>query len=228
MTDNIAFELARTVRNGAFLRVVNYHNTRLCDAARFEREIAAFAAHFVPVTRELLDEFFATRRWPSDKPGLIPALYEGWRTHYDVYAPILEKYGFRGWFYVPAFFPDVPVPEQIAFCKPHGLRLFGREDYPDGRVCMNWDELRRLAEKHEICCHSGNHVPLPPPTDTAALRREIVESKRHMEARLGHEVAVFCSRSGESYADAPYTHPYFREAGYRYVVGNLKVEKIGG
>ena len=101
----------RSLVNGAYMRVVNYHNTRQADAVRFEREAASFRRHFVPVTMELLDEFFETRRWPAEKPGLIPAVYEGWRTHYDVYARILDKYGFRGWFYVPAFFPDVPVDE---------------------------------------------------------------------------------------------------------------------
>ena len=39
-------------------------------------------------------------------------------------------------------------------------------------------------------------------------------------------MSVFCWRSGEEYRKMGYTHKYFEEAGYRYVVSNLKLEKI--
>ena len=39
----------RSLVNGAYIRVVNYHNTRQADAVRFEREAASFRRHFVPV-----------------------------------------------------------------------------------------------------------------------------------------------------------------------------------
>lgn len=224
--DPRTLELFGTLVNGPWLRVVNYHNTKRADAPRFEREVAAFQKHFVPVTMELLDEFFATRRWPAAKPGLIPAVFEGWRTNYDVYAKILDKYGFRGWFYIPAFFPDVPVEEQVDYCPPHGLRLRAREDYDDPRCCMTWDEIRDLSARHEICCHTGSHSPVTPDMTPEEIRREVVDSKRHMEEEIQKEVSVFCWRGGEEYRRARFAHPYFEEAGYRYVVSNLKLEKI--
>lgn len=224
--DKRTLETFRSLVNGSFIRVVNYHNTRQMDAARFEREVAAFRKHFVPVTTELLDRFFETRRWPAEKPGLIPAVYEGWRTHYDVYAKILDKYEFRGWFYVPAFFPDVPVDEQIAYCKPHGLRLFAQDDYEDPRCCMTWDELRQLSRRHEICCHTGSHSDVTPDMPEELIRREVVGSKQRLEEQLQKEISVFCWRSGEEYQRVPYAHRFFKEAGYRYIVSNLKLEKI--
>lgn len=224
--DKRTLEMFRYLVNGSYIRVVNYHNTRRIHADRFEREVAAFKEHFVPVTIEMLDEFFATRRWPADKPGLIPAVYEGWRTHYDVYAKILDKYGFRGWFFIPAYFPDVAVEDQIPFCKPHGLRLFAKDDYEDPRCCMTWDEIRELSKNHEICCHTGNHVPITPDMPEEEIRHELIGAKAHMEKMLGKEVPVFCWRAGEEYARVSYTHKYFEEAGYRYVVSNLKLEKI--
>ena len=175
---------------------------------------------------ELLDEFFETRCWPAEKPGLIPAVYEGWRTHYDVYARILDKYGFRGWFYVPAFFPDVPVDEQIAYCQPHGLRLRAQDDYDDPRCCMTWDELRQLSRRHEICCHTGSHCDVTSDMPEELIRREVVGSKQRLEERLQKEVSVFCWRSGEEYQRVRHAHRFFQEAGYRYVVSNLKLEKI--
>ena len=224
--DKRTLEMFRYLVNGSYIRVVNYHNTRQMHADRFEREVASFAEHFVPVTIEMLDEFFETRVWPASKPGLIPAIYEGWRTHYDVYAKILDKYNFRGWFYIPAYFPDVPVEEQIPYCKPHGLRLFAQDDYDDPRCCMTWDEIRDLAQRHEICCHTGNHVPITPDMSEEEIRHELIDAKAHMEKMIGREVPVFCWRAGEEYARVQYTHKYFEEAGYRYVVSNLKLEKI--
>lgn len=224
--DKRTFELFRYLVNGSYIRVVNYHNTRQMHADRFEREIAAFRENFVPVTMEMLDEFFETRVWPAEKPGLIPAVYEGWRTNYDVYSKILDKYGFRGWFYIPAFFPDVPVEDQIPYCKPHGLRLFAQDDYDDLRCCMTWDEIRDLSKRHEICCHTGNHVPITPDMPEEEIRHEVVDAKRHMEDMIQKDVSVFCWRSGEEYARVQYAHKYLQEAGYRYVVSNLKLEKI--
>lgn len=225
--DKRTLEMFRHLVNGSYIRVVNYHNTRSVHADRFEREIAAFRENFVPVTVEMLDRFFETRVWPGDKPGLIPAIYEGWRTHYDVYAKILDKYDFRGWFYIPAYFPDVPVKNQIAYCQPHGLRLRGHEeDYSDPRCCMNWDEIRELSQRHQICCHTGNHVPVTEDMSHDEICREVIWAKRHLEEKIQKEVPVFCWRSGEEYARVPYAHKYLQEAGYRYVVSNLKLEKI--
>ena len=224
--DKRVLEMFRYLVNGSYIRVVNYHNTRSMHADRFRREVASFREHFVPVTMDMLNAFFETRVWPADKPGLIPAIYEGWRTHYDVYAKILDHYGFRGWFYIPAYFPDVPVNEQIPYCKPHGLRLFAQDDYDDPRCCMTWDEIRELSERHEICCHTGNHVPITPDMPENEIRREVIDAKRHMEDMLQKEVSVFCWRSGEEYARVGYAHKYLQEAGYRYVVSNLKLEKI--
>lgn len=224
--DKRTLEMFRYLVNGSYIRVVNYHNTRQMHADRFRAEVEAFSKNFVPVTMQMLDEYFATRVWPADKPGLIPAVYEGWRTHVDVYAKILDEFNFRGWFFIPAFFPDVPVEEQIPFCKPHGLRLFAQDDYSDPRCCMNWDEIRSLSRNHEICCHTGTHARISPEMSDAELRYEIIESKKHMEEQIQKEVAVFCWRAGEEYAKVDYTHPYFTEAGYRYVISNLKMEKI--
>lgn len=225
--DRRTLEAVRLLINGSWIRVVNYHNTRAADARKFEKEMAFFARNFVPVTTDDLDRFFDTREWPYDRPGLIPAVFEGWRTHFDVFAPILEKYGFRGWFYIPAFFPDVPVENQIPYCKPHSLRLFAQADYSDPRCCMNWNEIRALAEKHEICCHTGSHCSVTDEMSEEQIRREIEESKRHLEEKTGKEVSVFCWCGGDDWQGSEHFHKFLTGAGYRFLVSNLKLERIG-
>lgn len=225
--DKRTLEMARYLINGSYIRVVNYHNTRRMHADRFEEEVRQFAENYVPVTMEDLDRFFETREWPYEKPGLIPAVYEGWRTHYDVYAKILDKYNFRGWFYIPAFMPDIPVEEQIPYSTAeHHLRMFAAEDYEDPRCIMTWDEIRDLAKKHEICCHTGTHAYCTEAMTEEALAHEIIDSKRHMEEEIGREVSVFCWCGGDEYNKAQYAHAALKEAGYRYLVSNLKLEKI--
>lgn len=224
--DKRCFEMLRYLINNSYIRVVNYHNTNPADSGRFEAEIKYFSEHFVPVRMKDLDTFFAAKRWPYEKPGLIPAIFEGFRNHYDVMLPILDRYQFTGWFYLPGFFMDVPVLEQLDFSEEHELNITDKELYPDGRVAMNWDEVRRISENHEICCHSGTHFEITKETPDEDMYREIVLSKRHLEEKIGREVEVFCWLYGEEYSYNTRAQKYLKEAGYKYVLSNLKLEKI--
>lgn len=224
--DKRTLEMFRYLVNNAYIRVVNYHNTNDRDAKRLEAEIKYFSEHFVPVKVEDLDEFFKTGRWPYEKPGLIPAIFEGWRSHYDVMLKILDKYHFTGWFYIPSFFSEVSEKEQYAFTKTHHLRSTGEYMYPDGRIAMNGEEIKKLAQNHVVCCHTGSHFEITKETADEDMYREIVEAKRKLESYTGRPVDVFCWLAGEEYNYNPRTHKFLKEAGYKYVVSNLKMEKI--
>ncbi len=224
--DKHTFELFRYLVNKAFIRVVNYHNTNDVDIERFEREIKYYSEHFVPVRIEDINRFFETKTWPYDKPGLIPAIFEGYRSHYDVIRPILDKYNFVGWFYIPSFFVDVKPEEQLSYCRTHRLRITGDYMYPDGRVALNWDEVKELSEKHEICCHTGSHFEITNETSDEDMHREIVQSKILLEKHIHKPVNVFCWLAGEEYSYNLRAHKHLEEAGYQYVVSNLKLEKI--
>ena len=89
--DRRTLEMFRYLVTNSFIRVVKYHNTAPADAARFERELSAYAKCFCPVTADALNRFYETRKWPYDKPGLIIALYDGLRNQYDVMLPLLEQ-----------------------------------------------------------------------------------------------------------------------------------------
>lgn len=224
--DKRTFEMFRYLINNAYIRVINYHNTNARDAKRLEHEIQYFSEHFVPVRVSDLDTFFETRKWPYDKPGLIPAVFEGYRSHYDIMKPILDKYHFTGWFYIPGFFPDVAREDQLGFCKNHHLRTTGQYMYEDGRIALNWDEIRELSQNHEICCHTGSHFEITKKTSDEDMHREIVEAKRRMESKIQKPVDVFCWLAGEEYNYNIRAHKHLEEAGYKYVLSNLKIEKI--
>ncbi|MBD5460659.1 MAG: polysaccharide deacetylase family protein [Lachnospiraceae bacterium] len=224
--DRKTLEMFRHLVNGSYIRVVNYHSTDPVNAERYEAEVKYFSENFVPVTFRDLDTFFETKKWPYNKPGLIPAIFEGFRNQYDVMLPILDKYHFTGWFYLPSFYMDVPVEEQIAFSDAHELDLIDKELYPDKRVAMNWDEVREIASRHEICCHTGTHFQIFPDTPEEDMYREIVLSKKKLEEEIGREVQLFCWLYGANYGYNVRAQKFLKEAGYKYVLGNLEIEKI--
>ena len=224
--DKRTLEMFRYLVNNAYIRVVNYHNTDRVDQERFEREFAYFSQYFSPVRVQDIDTFFETKVWPKEKPGLIPAFFEGFRNQYDVMLPILRRYQFTGWFYIPSFFIDVPVQDQLSFAKAHELNIARPELYSDGRYAMNWNEVREISEDHEICCHTGSHFEITKDTPDEDMHREIVVAKQVLEDKIGKPVDVFCWLYGEEYNYNIRAHKHMEEAGYKYVVSNLKMEKI--
>ncbi len=224
--DKRTLEMFRFLINNSMIRVINYHNTDAINSERFETEIKYFSENFHSVTIEDLDNFFKTKKWPYTKPGLIPAIFEGYRSHVDTYAKILDKYNFVGWFYIPSFFMDIPAKDQIDFCHNHRLRISTVHGYEDGRVAMNEEEVKKLSERHVICCHTGTHYELKPDATEEEVRHEIVDAKRKLEEVTGKPCDVFCWLAGEDYAHSGWAHKYLEEAGYKYVVSNLKIEKI--
>jgi peptidoglycan/xylan/chitin deacetylase (PgdA/CDA1 family) len=211
----------------SFIRTVNYHSTAAVNRDVYEKQLAFFARHYTSVTVEDVDRYLETGHWHKDKPGLILAIFEGFRNHYDVMFPLLEKYGLTGWFHIPAFFPDVPMPEQHSFANAHQLHITHDEEYPDGRFAMNWDEIRAISKNHVLCCHSGTHFRIMLDTAEDDMHREIVESRHHIENMTGKECTVFCWLYGEEYSYNPRAAVFIQEAGYKFVIGNLKMERVG-
>ena len=86
---------------------------------------------------------------------------------------------------------------------------------PEWDGLMTWDQLGALAEAgHEIGSHSLTHALLPQ-CDDDALTREVSESRRLLEDRLGLDVVSFCYPNGD--CDAR-TADAVAAAGYRWGV----------
>jgi hypothetical protein len=221
---NVFKSLQLGLVKGSYIRTINFHNTPLVKKDLYERQLAFCQPYFSSVSQADLDSFFSTGAWHKDKPGLIPVFYEGYRNNFDVAAPLAEKYGFVGWFFVPSAFPSVPVAEQRAFAEAHHIGTV--EEYEHGRIAMTWDELRELDKKHVIACHTKHHERLTPDSPDELLRQEIIESKQELEQQLGHEVSSFAWLYGSEYGVNAKADSYVREAGYRYLFSNFKIQKL--
>jgi peptidoglycan/xylan/chitin deacetylase (PgdA/CDA1 family) len=215
----------REMALGRYLRVVNFHSTPADRATVYEEQLAAYARDFSPVTLEDLDRLFETGSWHADRPGLVPVFYEGYRAHHDVVAPILERLGLTGWFFVPTAFLSVPVGEQVAYARQHRLGIVDGE-YADGRHALTGPELAALGRRHEICAHTANHAPVDSIATPADVEREIIEPARVLEQLLGRRPEVFAWLGGTAMGLNPLADEALRAAGFRYLFSNTKIQRL--
>ncbi len=210
--------------SGNYLRSLNYHNTPAAKTACYEQQLACYAQHFSGVSETDLDAFLTTGRWHKDKPGLIHAFYNGYRNNYEVLKPLLERYGFVGWFFVPSDFASAEPAQQRAFAEAHRIRLVP-DEYPDGRFALSWQEIRELDQTHVVASHTKTHS-LIAHDSPESMQREIVASQQDFVERLGHQVRAFAWLSGSDYGVHPEADAHLLEAGYKYLFSNFKIQKL--
>jgi peptidoglycan/xylan/chitin deacetylase (PgdA/CDA1 family) len=208
-------------------RALNYHDVPVRLAGAFEEQLRFFARYFVSVGPSELAELQAGR-WPHRKPGLLLTFDDGLRSHADVVAPLLESYGFSGWFNVPVGFVDAPPAEQKTFARCNRIG-FRAADWPEERLALSWTDLRRLDGPHTICCHTWNHRRLSAELTPEELELEIGEAKRRLEAELGHEVRSFAWVGGEEWAYSRAAADRIRAAGFEvsFMTNNAVVRPHG-
>lgn len=219
--------LARGFATGAPVHAVNFHNTPAHRAAEYDRQLAALAQRFGPCTEDDLSAFLATGRWERARPGVVIALYNGYRNNIDVMRPLLERHGLVGWFFVASGYVDCPVEEQLSFGASHRLATVEGE-YPDGRYALGWDEVRDLDRAgHVIASHTRTHTRVSG-DDPVALEAEIVGSQEDFVRQLGHPVRAFAWLMGGAYGENPLADALVDRAGYEFLFSNFRVQRLPG
>lgn len=225
MTRPTLTEARRQLADGHFIRVVNYHSTPRSDAARFERELRAFADDYAPVTLDDLDRYTDSGTWHLDRPGLIPVFYEGYRNSHSVAAPLLDELGLTGWFPIATGFIDCDPEHQEAFARAHWIALVD-EDQTGERIAMDWDEVGELAERHVILAHTASHEGYDTVFTDDDLEREVIEPGRRILDATGRPAAGFVWLHGSSYGHQPRHDRAVRDAGYRYLFSNTMIHRL--
>jgi peptidoglycan/xylan/chitin deacetylase (PgdA/CDA1 family) len=212
----LLLELQKRCIPGGYIRAINYHGTPADTADNFERQMAFYAEHYTPVSLMDLDMFFDRQRWDKERPGLIISFDDGLSSNYSVAAPLLEKYGFHGCFFVPVDFIAAPPSEQLCFSAVHGIVPDSTSLGAD-RVAMSWTELRDLDRRqHVIGCHTRSHLRMSPGLPDAVLEYEICTSKTAIEESLGHACECYCWVGGEEVSYTSNAARMIRKAGYKY------------
>jgi len=173
--NRIGFSMQKYVF-GNFIRAVNYHEIKPNEAENFRRHLEFYAKNFISVDLSMLDRFIDAGEWDGDRPGIILSFDDGHRSHFEIAAPLLEEFGFTGWFFVPA-----------------GYVADGTAETENLTV----DQLRSMCERHIVGSHSINHVRLRDDVPVENLRSEIVESRNMLEYMTGREIDSFCWVGGE-------------------------------
>lgn len=220
-------ELTALFRERPLIRVVNYHNTPRSNAEQLERELAQYSEAFSSVNEAELREYLRTGRWTKSKPGMIPVLYEGYRDGYDVMAPLLEKYGFVGWYFIITEFIKASIPDQLPLALSHHINMKTRE-YPDGRYALSWDEIKQLSKKHVIASHARNHSELSTLTEEVR-QQEIQGSQDDFRKYFGRPVKGFSSLRGPAHLEHPEvdTSRLVETAGYEFIFANYRIQRVG-
>lgn len=194
---SLGFAALRMAIRAKHIRVINYHRTSPEHADNFERQLQFYQRLYSPVCLDELAGFFRGE-WLHKKPGLIISFDDGYRSNYEVAKPLLEKYGFTGWFFVASGLVRTEDGQHTSY--------------------MNWDEVRELASSHVVGCHTHTHKRLSPDVPADVMQKEIVDSKKLMEQKLGigKPIDSFCWVGGEEENYSAEAAQLIRHGGYRY------------
>jgi len=191
-----------------FLRVLNYHATPQRAAAAFERQLALYVEHFDPADPAALDACLGGR-FAGERPQLLITFDDGYRSNHDVAAPLLEKHGFRAFY----FLPEAKIAADRAAAD---AAFAAAKNEPEAR--MTWSEARALETRgHRIGCHTRTHMRLADDLPAERLADEITAAGLDMADKLGHPVDDFCWVGGEEWSYGARAFDEIRRAGYRRV-----------
>ena len=200
-----------------FIRAVAYHHTVPSMAASLRRQLKYFQRHYRCIVEEDLAAFFAEASAPAsrgEKPGLIISFDDGLSQHYHTAAPLLEEYGFRGWFFVPAALPLMPTESQKAFCDAHDLLL---PNSSETRIGINREELLNLKRRgHVIGCHTMNHRRFSGEVDAKLLDSEVKVAQDTFASLFGSPPRSFAWVGGEPETYNPFIQENLEQEGFTY------------
>ncbi len=178
-------------------------------------QLRYFSKHFSPVDEEDLS-LFHKNIWNKNKPGLILTFDDGYRSAYEVVYPLLEKYGFKGWFFIPSGLIDIAADKQPKLINKHKIRP-KQYQYESSRVFLTWEQILELDKGHFIGCHTLTHCRLNSSLSDDQLYQEIVDLKQLLERKLNHEITAFSWVGGEEASYSRRAAEVIRKANYKYI-----------
>lgn len=206
----VAFFLSRLFY-GRHVRAVNYHGTPASQAAMFERHLHFYSRWYADVRREDLDGLLRESRWTKEKPGILLSFDDGKRNNFDQAKPLLERYGFTGWFFIPAGWIHATPQQQFEAQKADKDLVAG---YPNDRLIVNAGEVSDLQQHHVIGCHTMTHHRMAESDSDETLRLEIRDSRELLERITGRNQDVFCWVGGEEVHYTRRAADLIRTSGY--------------
>jgi hypothetical protein len=209
---------------GSFLRIVNWHNTPRAVRGDLRAQLSGYLDRYHPVQPDDLDRFVETGRWHLDRPGFIPAFYDGYVNNVTVAAPVCEELGLSAWFFVPTGLLDVAPEEQRAFAQAHDVTLLDEE--PDPPWWMTWDDLAQIGRRHVVAAHTATHAAVTEIVTPEDVEREIVRPVRRLTELTGRVPPAFAFRLGTPPVPGTPAGDAVLASGVRYAATNTAYLRI--
>lgn len=189
------------------IRIVNYHAFSQETEQGFRDQLKYYSEHFDNASREDLDGLISGNSPKPNwvRPRLAITFDDGFVEQYTIAAPILEEFGFKGWFFVPTW---------------HIGKALDGPTRQSGGIAgefMSANHLRDLMSRgHQIGCHTKYHTRLTSELTDEQFTDEIIRSKSDLEAVLGQSVESFCWVRGDEPAYSARAQRHIEKAGYKY------------
>lgn len=214
---------------GAFIRVVNWHNTPQTERSTLRAELAWYLARYDPVLPDDLDRLFDTGSWrgagSGDRPGFLPAFYDGYLNNATVAAPVCDELGLSAWFFPPTGFLSVPPEQQREYADSHDIDLVA-EERQQPALAMTWDQLAEISDRHVVAAHTAHHVEARQVRTAEDVEREVLEPVRRIEAVTGRRPPAFAWLWGTAFDADSVAGEALQRAGIRYAFSNTAVQRI--
>lgn len=211
--------------SGAFLRVVNWHNTPESERATLRAELAWYAERHDPVLPEDLDRLFETGHWGKSKPGFIPVFYDGYLNNATVAAPVCTELGITAWFFPPTAFLSVAPADQAAYADAHDITLV-EEERNQPALAMTWEDLELISRTHVVAAHTANHAQARHVRTAEDVEREVFEPVRRITEVTGRRPPAFAWLYGTAFDPSSVAGRAVLDAGIRYAVSNTAYQRI--
>ncbi len=190
----IFFHISRFIYGNSHIRIVNYHSTPRAYNNLFRYHLDFYKKYYSPVKEVDLLNFLDTGKWLKEKPGIIISFDDGLRNNFTEALPIIEEFGFIGWFCIPASFHQMKHEEQNLFAQKNSIII---NDEKCNEIAMSSDDLIKLSKNHVILSHTMTHKRLTAGLETKKLNQELIQSKNVLEKIINKKVYGFCWVGGE-------------------------------
>lgn len=169
---------------------------------RFRMVIRTLREQYHPVTvGELLRRLESGASWPRNTVAV--SFDDGYLDNFAYAAPILKELEVPATFFIVA---DAIESERV---------MPWDENLPKRLSWMTWNQVREMRQQgFEIGSHTLTHPDLGKIRGETA-KREIVDSKKKIQDRLGEEISLFAYPFGRRSNMTEENRAHVREAGYR-------------